>query len=108
MAGDNVYPVSISNFFMRLKQHPDYECRAGQMQLMVYFRGKKVGGLNQREKHWYFSKVFVRAHAAADHLTAHGFKHVIHNDKHDYWRVDGLGMLPSFEEAMVAMTGVRP
>ena len=78
------------------------------MQLMVSFRGAKVGGLNRQAAHWYFSKVFVRDHGDPDSMATYGFKHVVHNDKHDYWMVQGLGAQAVFEEAMVAMTGVRP
>jgi len=41
-------------------------------------------------------------------MATHGFKHVVHNEKHDYWMAEGLGAQAAFEEAMVAMTGVRP
>lgn len=78
------------------------------MQLMVYFRGQKLGGLNRQASHWYFSKVFVRDHGSPDLMTAHGFEHVVHNEKHDYWLGKGLNALAGFEDAMVAMTGVRP
>lgn len=101
-------PPVIGDFFRRVIHHPDYDCQAGRMQLMVSFRGAKVGGLNRQAAHWYFSKVFVRGHGDPDSMATHGFKHVVHNEKHDYWMVQGLGAHSAFEEAMVAMTGVRP
>lgn len=108
-AAINALPPGISEFFQRVVSHPDYECRAGRMQLMVSFRGAKVGGLNRKAAHWYFSKVFVRDHGDPDGMTTHGFTHVVHNEKHDYWRLaQGLGAQAAFEEAMVEMTGVRP
>ena len=101
-------PPGIGDFFQRVIDHPDYDCQAGRMQLMVSFRGAKVGGLNRQAAHWYFSKVFIRDHGDPDSMATHGFKHVVHNDKHDYWMAQGLGAQAAFEEAMVAMTGVRP
>jgi hypothetical protein len=101
-------PPGIGDFFRRVIHHPDYDCQAGRMQLMVSFRGAKVGGLNRQAAHWYFSKVFVRDHGDPDSMATHGFKHVVHNEKHDYWMAQGLGAHAAFEEAMVAMTGVRP
>lgn len=101
-------PTPISAFFERIAHHPDYECRVGRMQLMIQFRGQKLGGLNRQASHWYFSKVFVRDYGDPDLMSDHGFEHVVHNDKHDYWLGKGLNALAGFEDAMVAMTGVRP
>lgn len=107
-AAINELPPGISEFFQRVVSHPDYECRAGRMQLMVFFKGAKVGGLNRKAAHWYFSKVFVRDHGDPDGMTTHGFSHVVHNKNHDYWFAQGRGAPAAFEEAMVEMTGVRP
>lgn len=101
-------PSPVSEFFERLAHHPDYECRVGRMQLMIHFRGQKLGGLNRQASHWYFSRVFVRDHGDPNLMSAHGFEHVVHNEKHDYWLGKGLDALARFEEAMVAMSGVRP
>jgi hypothetical protein len=101
-------PTPLSAFFERVMHHPDYECRAGRMQLMVYFRGQKVGGFNRRASHWYFSKVFVRNHGDPTIMATHRFEHVIHNESHDYWLGRGIEAMAPFEEAMVAMTEVRP
>ncbi len=78
------------------------------MQLMVYFRGQKVGGFNRRASHWYFSKVFVRNHGDPTIMANHRFEHVVHNESHAYWLGQGIEALAPFEEAMVAMTGVGP
>lgn len=101
-------PPGVADFFRRLVDHPDYGCQAGRMQLMVSFRGAKVGGLNRQASHWYFSKVFIRDHGDPDTMTQHGFGHVVHNEKHEYWMRQGAGAQAAFEDAMVAMTGVRP
>lgn len=101
-------PTPVSAFFERVAHHPDYDCWVGRMQLMVYFRSQKLGGLNRQASHWYFSKVFVRDHGDLDLMTAHGFEHVVHNERHDYWLGKGLDALARFEDAMVAMTSVRP
>ncbi len=107
-AAISALPPSVSAFFLRVAHHPDYGCQAGRMQLMVSFRGAKLGGLNRKAAQWYFSKVFVRDHGDPATMTAHGFKHVVHNVKHEYWMRQGFGAQTGFEEAMVAMTGVRP
>ena len=78
------------------------------MQLMVSFRGAKVGGLNRQASHWYFSKVFIRNHGDPAIMRKYGFKHVVKDEKHEYWMRQGAETQVAFEEAMVAMTGVRP
>ena len=78
-------PEPVADFFRRILAHQDYDCRAGRMQMMISFRGQKVGGLNRRASHWYLSKVFVREHGKLERLKAYGFKHVVKNDEHDYW-----------------------
>ncbi len=104
----NELPGPVAAFFWSLNAHPDYTCLAGRMQMMVYFRGQKVGGLSRRVSHWYFSKVFVRDYGSDAIMKTHGFQHVVHNEKHDYWRAPGIGALAAFEGALVAMTGVQP
>ncbi len=104
----NELPKPVAAFFRSVNAHPDYTCQAGRMQMMVHFRGQKVGGLNRRVSHWYFSKVFVREHGSAALMEAHGFQHVVHNEKHDYWLAPRIGALAAFEGALVAMTGVQP
>ena len=101
-------PTPVSAFFERVTHHPDYDCRIGRTQLMVYFRGQMLGGLNRHASHWYFSKVFVRDHGSPDLMRAHGFEYVVHNENHAYWRRKGLNAEAHFEEATVAMIGVRP
>jgi hypothetical protein len=104
----NALPPGVADFFRRLVDHPDYGCQAGRMQLMVSFHGAKVGGLNRQASHWYFSKVFIRDHGDPATMTKYGFRHVVHNKKHEYWMRHGAGAQAAFEEAMVAMTGVQP
>lgn len=104
----SVLPRPVSDFFVRIARHSDYDCRVGRMQLMVSFRGQKLGGLNRQAMHWYFSKVFVSNHGDPNLMIAHGFEHTVHNDKHDYWLGKGLDAVARFEEAMVGMTAVRP
>jgi hypothetical protein len=105
-AASGALPPEVPEFFRRVDCHQDYACRVGRMQLMINFRGQKVGGFNRRQSHWYFSKVFVRQHGSIDLMEKHGFAHVVHNERHDYWTTKEPGALDSFEEAMVAMTGV--
>jgi hypothetical protein len=105
-AAINELPEPVASFFRSVNAHPDYACQAGRMQLMVYFRGQKVGGLNRQASHWYFSKVFVREYGSPALMEAHGFQHVIHNEKHNYWLAPRNGALGAFEAAITEMTGV--
>ena len=107
-AAISALPPGVADFFRRLVDHPDYGCQAGRMQLMVSFRGAKVGGLNRQASHWYFSKVFIRDHGDPAIMAKNGFKHVVKDEKHEYWMRQGAEAQAAFEEAMVAMTGVRP
>ena len=107
-AAISALPPGVADFFLRLVNHPDYACQAGRMQLMVSFRGVKVGGLNRQASHWYFSKVFIRDHGDSATMAKHGFKHVVKDQKHEYWMRQVAEAQAAFEEAMVAMIGVRP
>jgi len=98
-------PEPVAAFFRSLNAHPDYSRQAGRMQMMVCYRGKKAGGLNRRTSEWYFSKVFVREHGSPALMEAHGFQHVVHNAKHDYWLAPRSGALDAFKAAGAAMTG---
>ncbi len=100
-------PKDVATFFQSLQNNPDYSYQAGRMQLMVYFRGQKVGGLNRKSSHWYLSKVFVRDYGSPEIMEAHGFRHVIHNDKHEYWMTTGGGALATFRAATSKMTSVQ-
>jgi hypothetical protein len=100
-------PEPVAAFFHSINAHPDYSCQVGRMQMMVYFLGKKAGGLNRRTSEWYFSKVFVRVHGSPALMGAHGFQHVVHNEKHDYWLAPRSGALAAFQAAVTEMTGVR-
>ncbi len=99
-------PEAVAFFFRSVIAHPAYSCQAGRMQMMVYFRGQKVGGLNRQASHWYLSKVFVRKNGSPELMEAHDFEHVVHNEKHDYWLAPRSGALGAFEAAVTEMTGV--
>lgn len=101
----NELPESAAVFLWSLISHPDYSCEAGRQQVMVYFRGQKVGGLNRKLSQWYLSKVFVRDFGSPSVMKAHGFQHVVHNENHDYWLAPGGGALDAFEAALIDMTG---
>ena len=97
-------PEPVAGFFRSINAHPDYSCQAGRMQMMVYFLGKKVGGLNRRNSEWYVSKVFVREYGSPALMEALGFQHVVHNEKHDYWLAPPSGSLNAFKAALADMT----
>ena len=111
VAGDvcaavNDLPEAVATFFRSVQANPDYSYQTGKMQMMVYFRGQKVGGLNREASHWYFSKVFVRDYGSPAIMEAHGFRHVVRNEKHEYWMATGGCALAGFEAAVSEMTSV--
>lgn len=102
----NELPAPVAALFRDLREHPDYDCAALRMQMTVHFRGEKVGGLNRRISQWYVSKVFVRNHGGAGPLERRGFRHIVKDERHNYWAMSGAGSLEAFREAIGDMTGV--
>ena len=96
----------IAAFFAHLERHPDYSCKIGRMQWMVYFRGEKVGGFNPRAPHFYLSKVFVHNHGTTSLMEQYAFRHAIHNEKHHYWQAPTQNALEAFKTAVTHMTGI--
>jgi hypothetical protein len=78
------------------------------MQMTVYFRGAKVGGLNRRINEWYLSKVFVSNHGGQAHLERRGFRYIDKNESHQYWALKGPDAVPTFAAVIHEMTRVDP
>ena len=51
--------IGISALFAAAKAAP-YEVSHGRQQIMLRHDGRKVGGWNTRDRHWYVSKVIAR------------------------------------------------
>ena len=100
-------PPKVADFLRRLAAHPEFTCTPGRMQMMIHHQGGKVGGLNRRLSHWYISKVFVKNRGAERIMGAHRFRHVIKNEGHQYWCLEGAGACTAFESALEEMTGTR-
>ncbi|WP_152541128.1 hypothetical protein [Sulfitobacter noctilucae] len=93
-------------FFRSIDDHTDYSYKKGRIQSMIWFRGRKVGGYNRKEDHWYLSKKFVDECSFAEQLKALGFHFVVHNQKHAYWKIRGNRARAGFQRALTRMTGV--
>ena len=100
-------PPEVADFLRRLAAHPEFTCTPGRMQMMIHHQGAKVGGLNRRLSHWYISKVFVKNSGGERIMAAHGFRHVIKSEGHQYWCIHGAGACAAFEAALGEMTGTR-
>ena len=100
-------PAPVAELFSRLRNHPDFDCRALTMQMTVHFQGEKVGGLNRRLSQWYVSKLFVRNHGGSAALEARGFRRILKGATHEYWAMSGAGSLSAFREAISEMTGTE-
>ncbi|GGE55789.1 hypothetical protein [Actibacterium pelagium] len=95
----------LAELFQALREGPDYSVQIMKTQIMVRFRGEKVGGLNHILWHFYISKVFVRGHGTPELLKSYGFEWISHNETHQYWKLEGVEHHQSFKGAIEAMTG---
>lgn len=93
--------------FREIEAHPDFACEALKMQLTIWYRNEKVGGLNRRSDEWYVSKVFVRNHGGVELLRAHGFKHIDKDGKHQYWAKYGTDAAKAYRAALEGITGAQ-
>ena len=103
------FPFQVKSFFNKLDMHPDYECKIKDIQLQIFFRGAKVGGLNRKIKEWYFSKVFVVQQKSFGLLQKSSFEFRIkpgEKGEHQYWSCKGLDNYEKYEEPLIAMTRV--
>ena len=103
------YPSQVKKFFNKLDKHRDYSCKVGSLQIMIYFRDQKVGGLNRNLKEWYFSKVFVTNHNSFKLLQNSDFKFRKKFGKrgvHQYWSLLKLEKYDKFRNLMTTMTSV--
>lgn len=95
------------SLFREIEAHPDFACEALKMQLTIWFRNEKVGGLNRRSGEWYVSKVFVRNHGGVELLQAHGFKHIDKDGKHQYWAKHGIDAAKAYRAGLEGITGAQ-
>ena len=92
----------------RITAHPDFICREGKMQIMIYFKGEKLGGYNTRANHWYLSKKFVTLKAKAEDLLSFGLQHIfVPNSKHEFWMSQGLNAEVNFGRAIAHLTSTE-
>lgn len=86
----------LAELFQALHDGPDHSAQLLKTQLAVFFRSKKVGGLNHIGVHFYISKVFARNH---------GFEWIQYSNTHQYWKLDGAENHQLFRAFVEEMTG---
>lgn len=100
----NPLPISVRDLFDAAKS-AGYQVKPGRLQVMLWCHGRKVGGWNTKESHWYVSKVM-----AADHrelMNRYGFRWMERNDRrHCWWQIDQADSTPAFQAVAEALTGV--
>ena len=79
-----------------------YKVRQGHQQIMLSHEGRKVGGWNTREKHWYVSKVI--AEGRGDLLRRNGFRWM-ERPRHQWWEIDGEQNADAFVSVVQTLTG---
>lgn len=93
--------------FDALLRSPDYDIGILTQQMAVFFRGRKVGGLNLHLMEWYVSKLFVAAHGGPASLEKRGFRVRETAKGHRYWARKGAGSASAFVAAVEEMSGVK-
>ena len=76
----------------------------GRQQVMVSCDGRKVGGWNTRNGHWYVSKVIALGRDAL--LERYGFRWM-EKPGHEWWQLDGADNAHVFVAVTETLTGVR-
>ena len=79
-----------------------YTVRNGRQQIMLFHRGRKVGGWNTRDGHWYVSKVAARDRDEL--LRRNGFRWM-QKPGHEWWQLDGEANAGVFAAVAGALTG---
>ena len=96
--------ISISALFAAAKA-ARYEVSHGRQQIMLRHDGRKVGGWNTRDRHWYVSKVIARDSEGL--LERHGFRWMTKSDgQHCWWQLDGSDNAGAFQAVAEALIGV--
>ena len=80
------------------------EVRHGRMQIMLRCRGRKIGGWNTKDGHWYISKVISRDHE--DLMVRHGFRWMTKSGGHCWWQLDGADNDVAFKAIVQACPSV--
>lgn len=92
--------------FHALHRSEEYSCHAGAVQIEVFFRGEKVGGINRDNWRLYISKVFAGTHGSTKLLESYGFEWKEHSPSHQYWFLHDAADHQLFRRVIEEMTGV--
>ena len=88
----------------RAAEAAGFTVRPSRQQVMLYRQGRKVGGWNTRNAHWYVSKVIARNRDEL--LREHGFRWKEKRD-HAWWQLDGIENPRAFVAVVARLTGTR-
>ena len=89
---------------VRAAEAAGFTVRRGRQQTMLYLEGRKVGGWNTRDGHWYVSKVMAGGREAL--LVRHGFGWK-EKGRHAWWQLDGIENGCAFLAVVEGLTGTR-
>lgn len=87
---------------VRAVEAAGFTVRRGRQQTMLYLHGRKVGGWNSRERHWYVSKVIAGSQEGL--LLRHGFRWR-EKGRHAWWQLDGVENECAFLAVVEGLTG---
>ena len=94
-----------ANALFNAAENAGYEIKRGAMQVMLFHSGRKVGGWNTKDSHWYISKVIASNHREV--MERHGFRWMEKADgRHCWWQIDGEHNTGKFHAVVTALTGV--
>ena len=100
----NPLPICVRDLFDAAKS-AGYQVKPGRLQVMLWCYGRKVGGWNTKESHWYVSKVMAGDHREL--MNRYGFRWMERNDgRHCWWQIDQADSTPAFQAVAEALTGV--
>ncbi len=75
--------------------------KRGKQQIMLFHNGRKIGGWNTKDGHWYISKTIARDQECL--LRKHGFRWR-EKPTHQWWQLDGEAQGPTFRAVVRALT----
>ena len=101
MRCDSLHPIVRG--VVEAMQANGYVVELCKMQLKISYGGRKLGGWNTKDKHWYVSKVVAQDRSAL--LERHGFRRK-EKPGHQWWQIDGVEGACEFVAVASELTGV--
>lgn len=97
-------PPSSAAMMQRLQRQDHLQVQSGKMQIALYYRGVKIGGINRKHKHCYISEGVVLRSSFQDRLASLGFRRRsktsgVGSHEHVWWQLP-LNQPKEFESAL--------